>query len=100
MSKVQSAKPSKKSANPVIVAKVAKAKGKTTPKVEAKPEIVVKVSKAKLGVGKLVAESIMAGKLDNNAILALVKEKIPAAKTTYACIAWYRTKLRKEGTIQ
>jgi hypothetical protein len=88
-------------ANPVIVAKALKGKGKAKGKeVAAKPEVVVKVSKGRLGVGKLVCEEILAGKLTNNEILDKVKKDIPAAKTTYACIAWYRTKLRKDGKIE
>lgn len=37
--------------------------------------------------------------MSNNDILMKVKEKFPTAKTTYACIAWYKSDLRKKGLI-
>ena len=53
----------------------------------------------KLGIGAFIMEQI---KLDpttkNDDVLKLVLEKF-GSKTTYACIAWYKTKMRKEGLV-
>jgi hypothetical protein len=48
------------------------------------------------GIGKLVKELIVQG-LDNNTILAQVKEQIPGANTNKACISWYRADLKKKA---
>ena len=49
------------------------------------------------GIGKLVKELIVQG-LDNNTILARVKEQIPGANTNKACISWYRADLKKKAS--
>ena len=46
------------------------------------------------GVGKRAKELIVAG-LDNKAVLAKIAEEFPTAKTSYACIAYYRNALKK-----
>ena len=50
-------------------------------------------------IGRDIAEAILAGKLNNEEILAEVKKAHPAAKTTYGCIAWYRSAARKAKVI-
>ena len=45
------------------------------------------------GVGAFAKELITAGQ-DNKAVLEAVKARFPEAKTTTACIAYYRTKLK------
>lgn len=53
-----------------------------------------------MSIGKYAQSLILNDStLTNNAVLALVKEKFPSAKTTYACIAWYKSDLRKKGLI-
>jgi hypothetical protein len=53
-----------------------------------------------MSIGKYARELILAdASLTNDAILALVKQKFPVAKTTYACIAWYKSDMRKKGLI-
>jgi hypothetical protein len=49
------------------------------------------------GVGAFAKEQIVAGKT-NAEVLAMIKEKFPAAKTTTSCIAYYRTALKKGPT--
>jgi hypothetical protein len=36
----------------------------------------------------------------NTQILELVKENYEGCKTSMACVAWYKSKLRKEGKIE
>lgn len=64
--------------------------------VEEKPaEVVVKVEKNQ-GVGAFVKKLIAEG-LTNTAILKIVHEQYGNKQTTYACIAWYRNKMKKAG---
>jgi len=91
-----------------------KAKGIATPKsakaakvVEAK---VVKAANAKPkkfedkfrvgSIGRQTVELIVAGKLSNDEILKEVKKTHKDSQTTAACIAWYKSKCRKEGAIK
>lgn len=60
---------------------------------EAKPE--VKVEKNQ-GVGAFVRKLIAEG-LTNTAILKIVHEQYGNTNTTYACVAWYRNKMKKAG---
>jgi len=56
----------------------------------------------KEGIGKFVMGIMLDEKTSNwtnKEILDKVVEKFPTAKTTYACIAWYRTHLRGLGKI-
>jgi hypothetical protein len=95
----------------ISTAEVAKAqapKKASKPKVEKPKAKTVKVnaSKAKafveklrLGtIGRMTAELIVQGKMSNDEILKAVKAK-HKGETTSACIAWYRSKARKEGAI-
>jgi len=52
-----------------------------------------------LGIGSFIKEYIRTTECTNNQILEMVKLQYPNAKTSYACIAWYRTQLRKAGEI-
>jgi hypothetical protein len=62
--------------------------------------IVAEVKKAKArGIGKFIVDKILTTNLSNTEILAEVIKKFDGAKTTMACIAWYKTKMRKEGKI-
>lgn len=62
-------------------------------KEEIKPE--VKVEKNQ-GVGAFVRKLIAEG-LTNTAILKIVHEQYGNTNTTYACVAWYRNKMKKAG---
>ena len=62
---------------------------------ETKPE--VKVEKNQ-GVGAFVRKLIAEG-LTNTAILKIVHEQYGNANTTYACVAWYRNKMKKAGVV-
>jgi len=55
-----------------------------------------KVKTVVTGVGARIRELIKEGKLSNNEILELVRKEHPLRKTTYACVAWYQSKMRKE----
>ena len=62
---------------------------------ETKPE--VKVEKNQ-GVGAFVRKLIAEG-LTNTAILKIVHEQYGNTNTTYACVAWYRNKMKKAGAV-
>jgi hypothetical protein len=62
------------------------------PEVEAE----VKVDKNE-GVGQFIRNLIGDG-LGNKAILDIVHEQYGNKNTTYACVAWYRNKMKKAGT--
>lgn len=47
------------------------------------------------GIGNVIVAGIKAKK-DNEAILKDVKKKFKDAKTTSACVSWYRSKLNKQ----
>lgn len=53
-----------------------------------------------MSIGKFAREAILANPtMKNDDILALVKAQFPNAKTTYACIAWYKSDMRKKGLM-
>ena len=65
---------------------------------EGKPaEVAVKVEKNQ-GVGAFVRKLIAEG-LTNTAILKIVHEQYGNTNTTYACVAWYRNKMKKAGVV-
>ena len=69
----------------------------TTTKVEV-PAVEPKVKK--VGIGSTIIELILSNpEMTNLQILEKVKETFEKAQTSYACIAWYKSKLRKEGKI-
>ena len=51
------------------------------------------------GIGKFIVEMILETGGTNAEILKTTLEKFPDAKTSMACIAWYKSKLRREGKI-
>lgn len=64
------------------------------------PVVEAKVETKRVGIGSTIVEMILAdpGKA-NKDILAEILAKFKNAKTTYACIAWYKSDLRKKGQI-
>jgi hypothetical protein len=53
-----------------------------------------------MSIGKFARELILAQpELKNDDVLAKIKKNFPEAKTTYACVAWYKSDLRKKGLI-
>lgn len=51
-------------------------------------------------IGRSIVELIVDGKKSNEEILTEVKKKNKGCETTIACIAWYKTRARKEGIIK
>ena len=52
-----------------------------------------------MNIGQLITWLILNTSKSNSEILEAVHEKFPESKTTPACVAWYKTKLRKQGLI-
>lgn len=74
------------------------AKKQVTPAVEQTQE--VELVKTRVSIGSTAIKLILdEPTLTNQQILDKVKEQFPSAQTTMACIAWYKSKLRKEGKI-
>ena len=56
--------------------------------------------KVRVSIGQTAISIILAQpELTNQQVLDEVKKLFPTAQTTMACIAWYKSKLRKEGKI-
>ena len=56
--------------------------------------------KVRVSIGQTAIKIILTQpELSNQQVLEKVKELFPSAQTTMACIAWYKSKLRKEGKI-
>jgi hypothetical protein len=69
-------------------------------KTEVSTPVVEEVKVKKVGIGSTIIEMILAQpELSNKDILDKVLEKFKEAKTSYACIAWYKSDLRKKGLI-
>ena len=66
--------------------------------VESSPEVVVKADKNE-GVGQFIRKLIGEG-LGNKEVLAIVHGQYGNKNTTYACVAWYRNKMKKAGVVQ
>ena len=65
--------------------------------VDAEPAKVEEVKSEKNeGVGQFIRKLISEG-LSNKDILAIVHEQYGNKNTTYACVAWYRNKMKKAG---
>lgn len=96
--KKQSAELNKKRAADEKKAAKKGGKAKAEPKKAEGKKAAAQPKKPGGGIGGLVCDLLMKGK-DNDAILKAVKEKFPAAKTSAASIAWYRSKLREEGKL-
>ena len=67
-------------------------------KVEVVSEVVSEVVQSKktvkTGVGKEILQLIAENRLTNKQIVEKVLENHPERKTTYSCVAWYRSKVR------
>lgn len=50
-------------------------------------------------IGSFVRNEILTTELSNTEILDNVKKAFPSAKTTMACIAWYKSDMRRKGLI-
>lgn len=59
-----------------------------------------KVKTVVTGVGSRIKELIQTTNMTNNEILELVRKEHPLRKTTYACVAWYQSDLRKKAKAQ
>ena len=56
--------------------------------------------KVRVSIGQTAIKIILdQPELSNQQVLDEVKKLFPSAQTTMACIAWYKSKLRKEGKI-
>lgn len=54
-----------------------------------------------MSIGSTVRQLVLENpELSNADILTKVKELFPQAKTTMACIAWYKSDMRKKGLIK
>jgi len=58
----------------------------------------VKAESATVSIGSKCRELIKLGKT-NAEILETIKAEFPAAKTTVACVAWYKSDMRKKGLL-
>ena len=63
-----------------------------------KNQIIATNLPSNLGVGAFAKNLILEG-LSNKDVLAKVHEHYGNAKTTYACIAWYRNDMKKNGKL-
>jgi len=52
-----------------------------------------------MNIGQLITYLILNSTKTNSEILEIVHSKFEC-KTTMACVAWYKSKLRKEGLIE
>ena len=59
-------------------------------------EVKAKVKEKNEGVGQFIRKLIAEG-LPNKDILKIVHEQYGNKNTTYACVAWYRNKMKKAG---
>ncbi len=66
------------------------------PMLEDKPESGVVAKEKNEGVGVFIRNLIAEG-LGNKQILDIVHEQYGNKHTTYACVAWYRNKMKKTG---
>lgn len=65
--------------------------------VEVKVEEVQVAQKPK--VGERCKQLILEGVLDNKGILEQIKKEYPEGKTSIACIAWYKSDLKKKKPV-
>lgn len=63
-----------------------------------KAEEVVVAKEKNEGVGQFIRKLISEG-LSNKDILNIVHEQYGNKNTTYACVAWYRNKMKKAGSV-
>jgi hypothetical protein len=72
--------------------------GAETPQ-SAEPNVQPETPKASMGIGQFVRHMLTKSNKTNAEILELVLKTFEGAKTTAACIAWYKTDLRKKGVL-
>ena len=60
-------------------------------------QVVEVVQKPK--VGERCKQLLLEGILDNKGILEQIKKEYPEAKTSIACIAWYKSDLKKKKPV-
>lgn len=53
-----------------------------------------------VNIGQLITFLILNSTKSNSEILEVIHAKFPGCKTSPACVAWYKTKLRKEGKLE
>lgn len=53
-----------------------------------------------MNIGQLIVYLILNSEKTNSEIVEIVKTKFEGCKTSNACVAWYKTKLRKEGKLE
>ena len=58
------------------------------------------IKPVQLGIGAFVRHMLKNSKKSNSEILELVLVTFPGSKTTPACIAWYKTDMRKKGLLE
>jgi hypothetical protein len=51
-------------------------------------------------IGSFAKNLILTTQLSNQEILDAVKKEFPTGKTSMACIAWYKSDLRKKGELE
>lgn len=61
------------------------------------PQPEIQVAKPK--VGERCKQLILEGVLDNKGILEQIKKEYPEGKTSMACIAWYKSDLKKKKPV-
>jgi hypothetical protein len=66
---------------------------------EAPGEVQETMKPAVLGIGQFVRHLLKNSKKTNAEILELVLKTFEGSKTTPACIAWYKTDMRKKGLL-
>ena len=66
--------------------------------VQTTPAPATEAKEKNVGVGTFIKALITEG-LGNKEILAIVHEQYGNAQTTYACVAWYRNKMKKTSVV-
>lgn len=56
-------------------------------------------NKVNMTIGSFVRNEILTSDLTNVEILDKVHKAFPSAKTTMACISWYKSDMRRKGLI-
>ena len=64
-------------------------------------QVISKIVKSEVATNSIGSRSRLLIKtgMSNTAILETIKNEFPHAKTTMACIAWYKSDMRKKGEL-
>ena len=65
-------------------------------------QVITKIVKSETAAGNSIgsrSRMLIKTGMSNAAILATIHEEFPSAKTTMACIAWYKSDMRKKGEL-